>query len=327
MKILILTGGASPERSVALRSADAVARALTESGQSVAVLDILRPIKQKELVFYTDYTDLKSALSQSLKSNKDVARELHTDIFRAVKEADAVFLALHGGIGENGTVQGMLDAFGVRYSGSSMLACATAMDKLSTKNVYLQCGINTPQYTFYKKDDVKAPIPPKYPCVVKPANGGSSIGVSFVYSPSALKIAVETALKDSDTVLMEERIVGRELSVSVLNDKALAVTEIIPKNSFYDYESKYKLGASGEITPAPLSKDIYGRAMRIAENAHKALKMRNFSRTDLILSEECGEIFALETNALPGMTETSILPQAALFCGINMSDLCLKMLL
>ena len=115
MKVLILTGGASSERDVALRSADAVARALIESGQSVAVTDIIRPIRQRDLIFYTDYKELKNAFTQSLKSIKDVASELHTDIFKAVNAADAVFLALHGGIGENGTVQGMLDAFGVRF--------------------------------------------------------------------------------------------------------------------------------------------------------------------------------------------------------------------
>jgi D-alanine-D-alanine ligase len=240
--------------------------------------------------------------------------------------ADTVFPALHGGIGENGHLAALLDILGISYAGSSAKALAVTMNKADTKIYYENASILTPSYTVYKKEMKKTPCPPRYPCVVKPATAGSSIGVCFVCSENELCGAVENALKESDTVIIEERIYGRELSVSVLENKAIAVTEIIPGGAYYDYDSKYLYGGSREITPAPIPLNITLKALKIAENAHNALGLSGFSRTDLIMQKGTGRLYALETNALPGMTETSILPTAARSVGIEMSELVCRML-
>jgi len=322
MKILVLTGGESPEREVSMRSGAAAARALIRRGHSVAVLDTVRPLGADGIKYYSSLKELDCRLFSLTNDISAPVFPLNSDIANAVKTADRVFLALHGGIGENGRLQAMLDCLGVRYCGSGAQGCALAMDKIKTKLLYEQCGILTPRFTVYVDGQKKPPVPPCYPCVVKPADSGSSIGISFVFSPCGLDEAMKKALSVCKSVILEERILGRELSVSVLDDGPLAVTEIIPKSAYYDYASKYKNGGAREITPAPLDKKLYTRAMRIAKNAHSALGLKNFSRTDLILKNGTELLYALETNALPGLTETSILPQAALTEGIDFGELC-----
>lgn len=324
MKILVLTGGESAEREVAIRSGEAVASALIDRGHAVAMLDTVRGADS--VTFYNDKTAMLEQLYSTI-SVRNARAQIHPSVLRLCKEADCVFPALHGGSGEDGTLQAMLDSVSARYSGSGHLACAISMDKALTKTAYADASILTPGFTLYKKGQKSPPIPPCYPCVVKPCDGGSSIGVSFVFAPCGLDGALKKALAVSDTVMLERMVIGRELSVSVLENEPLAVTEIIPKRSFFDYESKYKSGGAEEITPAPLPRDIYDRAMRIAKNAHDALRMRNFSRTDIIFEEQTALLYALETNALPGMTETSILPQAAKHRGIGYGELCERMLL
>ena len=323
MNIIVLTGGESPEREVALRSGYAAANAFIENGHRVALIDTVRPLPNGA-VYFDSFEKLTSAFESILSFEQRCP--IHPDVISACEGADKVFLALHGGIGENGRLQAMLDCFGISYCGSGAEGCALAMDKLKTKLVYNESGILTPAFTYYKKGSERKPVPPCYPCVIKPTDTGSSIGISFVFSPVGLKEAVEKALMLCDTVLLEERIVGREFSVSVLENRALAVTEIIPSSSFYDYDSKYKKGLAREITPAKLPKDIYNKALRIAEKAHVSLGLTNFSRTDLILKNNTEMFYALETNALPGLTKTSILPQAALSGGITFNQMCEKML-
>ena len=324
MNILVLTGGESPERDVSLRSGVAAARAFIENGHRVALIDTVRPICERKPLYFDSISELESAFTESLKS--EPLYPLHPDIINVCKSADKIFPALHGGIGENGILQAALECFGISYCGSNTEGCALAMDKIKTKIIYGESGILTPNFTFYEKGSARKPIPPCYPCVVKPADTGSSIGISFVFSPASLNGAVKNALAHCDKVIFEERIVGREFSVSVLGNEPLAVTEIIPHNSFYDYESKYKNGGAREITPAPLDSNLYKKALNIAKKAHKALGLNNFSRTDLILKSGTSMLYALETNALPGLTETSILPQAALSKGISFNQMCEIML-
>lgn len=313
-------GGDGPERQVSLRSGEAVAYALADAGHAVCALDTLKGGKP---YFTRDREELKRWIVRHGECPIAFSA-LAPDITESASSADVTFIALHGGIGENGTLQAIFDAHGIKYCGSGPTACALAMDKRLTKMIYESAAIPTPPYTVFKKGDTGA-VPPCYPCIVKPTNGGSSIGVCPVFSPIGLKRALSNAFSVCENVIIEKLISGRELSVSVLCDEPLAVTEII-SDGFYGYENKYKKGGAREITPALVDKELYSRAMRIAKNAHRALGMRGFSRTDIMLDEETGQLYALETNAIPGMTETSILPSAAASRGISLPHLCELML-
>ncbi len=324
MNILILTGGESGERDVAVKSGLAVAQSFTKSGHKVALVDTLRCPTLEDFKF----SDIPSEVLGSFKGrqNQSPVTPLDPLIFKLLPLADKVFPALHGGIGENGRLAAMLECLKIKYSGSSPEALFSAMDKLQSKLIYESASVLTPNYTVYAKKSRKKAIPPKYPCIVKPINGGSSLGVSIANTETELNNAIERAFSLCDTVILEEKILGREFSVCVLCDKALSVTEIIPENAFFDYESKYIHGGAREITPAPLSKELYERAKRIALCAHKALGLKNFSRTDLILKKGSSLFYTLETNALPGLTKNSILPSASRIYGINFDTLCEKML-
>ena len=327
MKIAVLAGGISPEREVSLCSGKMIAAALTSRGHSVALLD---PSKESPVLreqFFRTYDEIEKnspVFDKSPPPENGVS--ITESVLGLLKSAQRVFLALHGGDGENGNIQALLGALGIVYNGSPPSACAVAMDKILTKKLFAASGILTPEYTVYLKGQRTPPLPPRYPCVVKPANGGSSVGVSFVMRPFGLEEAVEKALGQCERVLLESAVFGRELTVGVLRDNPLAVTEINPKNGFYDYNNKYIFGRTEEITPAPLSDELTARAMRIALKAHQAVGMRNFSRTDFILEQETGLLYALEINALPGMTATSLLPQAAKYRGIDYASLCEQML-
>ena len=241
------------------------------------------------------------------------------------KMADAVFIMLHGGMGENGRLQALFECLGIKYFGSSPEGSAVAMDKLRAKQIFESVGILTPIYTVYRKNDKRPPVPPRFPCVVKPANEGSSVGVSFVKTREQLSESVKNAMKKCDTVLLEAAVKGREFTVGVLEDKALAVTEIIAHDGFYDYESKYTPGKTEEITPANISKELTKRVLKLALKVHKALGLSNFCRVDIMIEDKTNLIYVLEANTIPGMTATSLLPQAAEYKGIDFLQLCKKM--
>lgn len=257
---------------------------------------------------------------------RNQTRALITDsVISLCREADAVFICLHGGIGENGRLGALLECLGIKYFGSPPEGSADAMDKLRSKRIFESVGIPTPIYTVYSKNQNKPPMPPRFPCVVKPTGEGSSVGVTLVKTPKELTVAINAALKTSDTVLMEAEIKGREITVGILDDKPLAVTEIIPKDGFYDYKSKYTAGKTLEITPAVLPDELTARAMCLAERTHRALGLSGFSRVDMMIENKTGLIYVLEANTVPGMTATSLLPLAAEYRGIDFTELCRKM--
>lgn len=323
MKITVLAGGNSPERQVSERSGIAVVSALISKGFDVALIDPIREYSINDDCFFNS---VKPALDFfTFPPIKEGIHITHSAI-ELCKKSDKVFIALHGGIGENGRLSAFFDCLGINYTGSSPEALAISMDKILSKQIFSYFGILTPEFTVWKKGDRPSPLPPRYPCFVKPANGGSSLGASLVMRPFEMKKAVETALKYCDNVLIETAVFGRELTVSVLNDKPLAVTEIVKDGVFFDYRSKYTKNAAKELTPAPLPQDIYDKAMKIALNAHRALRMKNFSRTDMIFDSETSLLYVLETNAVPGLTNESILPSAANAVGIDFEDLCIRML-
>lgn len=337
---MVLAGGRGSERDVSVASGKRVAEALCRLKLKTALIDPISEVLVSEGHFCSDFGKLTEV--SSLFYNADgKARKKRSDLIKPrlggdggcitesvielCKTADAVFIMLHGGIGENGRLQALFETLGIKYFGSSPEGSAAAMDKVLSKRIFESVGILTPLYTVYVRGGEGLPVPPRYPCVVKPASEGSSVGVTPVRSPEELKSAVNRALESCDKVIMEEMIKGREITVGMLSDKALAVTEIVPKGGFYDYESKYTAGKTLEITPARLSEKLTCRAMRLAERVHTALGLSGFSRIDMIVESKTDLIYVLEANTVPGMTKTSLLPLAAEYAGIGFTELCGKM--
>lgn len=338
-KILVLAGGSGSEREVSVASGKRVAEALCSLGIMTALEDPIRDISPSEERFCSDIGEIMRISSLFDGSGCDAAKPLAPEnrnigkdspyitdgVIALCRAADAVFIMLHGGMGESGRFQALFECLGIKYFGSSPEGSALAMDKLLTKRMLESTGVMTPPYTVYVKGQMRAPCPPRYPCVVKPSSEGSSVGVTPVRCPQELTQAVKVALNGGDTVLMEAMIRGRELTVGVLSDRAIAVTEIIPKGGFYDYESKYTAGKTLEMTPARISPELTHRAMRLAERVHAALGLSGFSRVDMIVEERTELIYVLEANTVPGMTETSLLPQAAAYAGMDIGELCKRM--
>jgi D-alanine-D-alanine ligase len=238
------------------------------------------------------------------------------------KDVDVIFLALHGGTGEDGTIQAFLDLTGVPYTGSGHAGSANAMDKDIAKRLYRAAGIPTPQWRMAPVDPSEVEERLGYPLVVKPNTQGSTIGLTIVYDPEHLNSAINTAYKYGSEVMIEQFIPGREFTVGVLAEKALAVGEIIPKRAdIFDYASKYQTDGAEEIFPARITPEQTATIQDLAIRAHKALKLRDYSRSDFRLDEQ-GRFWCLETNTLPGMTATSLLPKSAAAVGIRFPDLC-----
>ncbi len=254
-----------------------------------------------------------------------------TDLSRLVADAhriDAALIILHGAFGEDGTVQGLLDLLKIPYQGSGVLGSAVAMNKLAAKRLYAQAGLPIPGYTVAWRDarlDVEGIVRHLgTPLVIKPVVGGSSVGITIVRRPEDLQAAAEAAYEHDPSVLIEAYIEGTEITGGVIgNDglQALPIIEIVPNPSheFFDYTAKYTPGVTEEICPARIDAELTAAAQRLAIEAHRALFCRGYSRTDMILRGR--EIFILETNTIPGMTATSLLPQAARSAGISFSQL------
>lgn len=299
MTVALLCGGASEEREISLASGAGAKAALEEAGFTVQVFD----------------PSVRADLEALVKGSFDVA-----------------FLCLHGKYGEDGTVQGLLEVLGIPYIGSGVWSSATAIDKIKAKVFYRYHGIDTPaSLTMYGKPSLSgAEIVEQLgsPVVVKPANEGSALGVHIVETPEQVDDAVAEAFQHDTEVLVETYIKGDEFTVSVLgNDEpfALPVIKIVPSAEFYDYESKYAPGGSQHLCPAPISDEDTKRLQETALAAHKALGCRGVSRTDIIM-DESGRCWTLETNTVPGMTGTSLLPDAGRAAGISFPELCTRLI-
>lgn len=326
MKIVVLAGGMSPERDVSLSSGALIATALMERGHSVALADVYKPINSTEIdkMFRSEgkYEYRVPASEPDLdKLKKDFGegeRLIGRGIIELCEKADAVFLALHGGMGEDGRIEALLESCGIKHSGSDYASCHLAMDKALTKAIFESNGIPTPKWNLYCDEDISE-IPT--PCVVKPCGCGSSVGVTIVETPRELEKAISLAKSYGAKVMIEEKITGREFSVGILGGKALPAIEIIPKTGFYDYKNKYQAGATEEICPADLTESQAEEMGRIALRAHNALGLGMYSRLDFLMDRD-GNFFCLEANALPGMTPSSLLPQEAKAAGIDYITLC-----
>lgn len=237
--------------------------------------------------------------------------------------SDVVFIALHGSSGENGQLQAVFDSYGIKYTGSGYIGCLLAMDKDISKKLMVQDNIKTARWNTY---NLAGENPPdfsdvKYPCVVKPCSCGSSVGISIINDHNELNAAINAVRIYEDTVLIEDKINGREFSIGVLGGKALPPIEIIPKSGFYDYKNKYQSEMTHEICPADITPEVDSLLRESALRVHKALRLGYYSRIDFILDSE-GTPWCLEANTLPGMTPTSLLPQEAKAEGIAYKELC-----
>src|SRR5262245_6274597 len=323
MKVTVLTGGSSEERDVAFASAVQIVAALRERGHQVAVVDTVTGVlSQKE-----EREVLRGSVGTTPPSTRElVARERAfllsgLGAMREVQEADVLFLALHGGRGEDGTVQALLDTIGVPYTGSRSLGSALAMDKDVSKRLFRDAGVPTAPWLMapVSAGDVTKEL--GWPVVVKPSKQGSTVGLTVVKRPEDLEAAVWYASEFDDEVMIEQFVPGRELTVGILEGQALPVGEIIPKHEIFDYECKYTQGMSEEIFPADVSESVAAEAGRLSVISHRVLKLGGYSRVDFRLTPD-GGLFCLEVNTLPGLTSASLLPKAALAAGIEFADLC-----
>ncbi len=298
--IVVLMGGISPEREVSLQSGKAVANALAKTNSNVIKIIV----------------------------NDDMVNELDN------YKIDIAFIALHGYFGEDGGIQEILESKGIFYTGSDISASRLAMNKVESKDIFRKNNIPTPDYfktsTEQSMSEITINIKNlKLPVVTKPVSNGSSIGISIINEYAGIIDAIEHTGRYSKDILIEEYIEGRELAVSILDDKALPVIEIKTSTAFYDYDAKYKsnntqyiiLESADETSERALSHSVYERVQELAVRAHNSLDCRNFSRVDMILSKD-DEIYVLEVNTIPGFTERSLLPKAAAAANISFVELC-----
>jgi D-alanine-D-alanine ligase len=322
MRIAVLFGGNSSERDVSIASGAQVAKALRQIGHQVVAVDTFRGI----LTDQEQATLLARGVAPAPPDDRDL-RVIRAKTGSIVQpsyfvDADVVFLALHGGTGEDGTIQSVFDAAGVCYTGSNHVGSAAAMDKDLAKRLLLAAEIPTPPWLMAPVEQEAAIRELGLPLVVKPNKQGSTVGLTVVKSATELEAAITEAYRFDDEVMLEQFVPGREFTVGVLGERALAVGEIIPRCSeIFDYESKYQAGGAEEIFPATLSVEQTLTLQHLALRVHRALKLRDYSRTDFRMNE-AGQFWCLEANTLPGMTNRSLLPQSAAAVGIAFPDLC-----
>ncbi len=299
-KIAVLMGGVSNERDVSLRSGEAVVAALRMEGLEAAGIDVRTD----------DFAEIQSRLLE--------------------EKADIVFIALHGRLGEDGKIQSMLESIPLPYTGSGVAASAVCFNKLLANKVLESFDVPVPRYSFMHgsaNNGSKAP-PFGFPMVVKPASGGSAIGVTIARDGERLKSAMQTAFAEDKNIIIDEFIKGRELTVSVIGNgdlKILPLTEITTDEEFYNYKAKYVPGKSAHIVPARLLDEERQAVESCAEKTYRVLGCRGFARIDIILSED-GVPYVLDVNTVPGLTSTSLFPESALAAGISPGKLFMDLL-
>ena len=360
MNIIVLAGGFCTERDVSLASGGQICKALLNKGHNSFLLDAFlglpaAPNNLKE-VFTLPGNGLEIATKISrVEPDLNEIKKLRTsdlhcffgpNVIELCQLADIVFIALHGGEGEDGRVQAAFDLLGIRYTGSNHVGCTISMDKGLTKEIFTAAGISTPKGIILDKRNKHLPILNEtfldtsncspvqgvsptdlpvislnLPLVIKPCNGGSSIGVYIARTSKEYEDALDKAFGYEDEVIIEEYIEGREFSCGILAGKALPPIEIIPKVGFFDYVNKYQEGATAEICPAVLDYNKTEEIKELALKSFQTLKLQIYGRIDFMLSND-GTLYCLEVNSLPGMAPTSLLPKEALSIGMSYDDLC-----
>jgi D-alanine-D-alanine ligase len=345
VRIVVLMGGNTSEREVSLRSGAGVARALQSLGHEAVLLDtgtgkLLKDANEAMALGSGTAAQHAAAGSGSAGAHGaggDLpvvrgAESLDSYVRSIPRTADLIFIALHGGDGENGTLQALLDLAGIPYTGSGVLSSALAMDKVMSKRIFKVEGIPTPEWVErWAPEDPAAPWNPDltreeldrlggFPLVVKPNEEGSSVGISLVQKASELRPALDLARRYGRLVLIESFIEGRELTVGVIDDRALPVVEVIPQEGWYDYAHKYTSGASRYEVPAAIAPEMSERLFDLSLKACRALRCRGVARVDFRLGED-GVAHCLEVNTVPGLTELSLVPKAAAAAGMSYPEL------
>jgi D-alanine-D-alanine ligase len=298
VKVAVLKGGPSLERQVSLRSGARVEDALERLGHDVVPIDV----------------------------GADLIEQLEAT------RPDVAFLAVHGRGGEDGTVQELLDIVGVPYTGSGVLACMRAIDKVLTKHLLVDAGLPTPDFfafseTAFKELGAAEALPAieerlAFPIVVKPAAQGSALGVKFARTAQDVPAALVAAFSYDSRVLLERHVDGRDVAVSILDGQPLPIVEAVPREEdFYDFEARYEIGRTDFVCPAELPPDLTARTHELALKTYQLLGCRGFARVDLMIEDGTGEPLVLEVNAIPGLTETSLLPMAAEASGISFDEM------
>jgi D-alanine-D-alanine ligase len=320
LRIAVLMGGTSAERDVSLASGIRITEALRARGHDVVAVDtvagLLTSADEQRLLAGGVVKTVPPDTKALIRMNAAMQGTL-----RSLPAADVLFLALHGGQGEDGTLQALLDLTGVPYTGSGHLASALAMDKDLSKHLFRAAGVPTADWLMAPVTSKQVEATLGFPVIVKPSKQGSTVGLSIVRKPAELQPAIDEAFIHDDEVMIEQFIAGRELTVGILGDAALPVGEIISKHEIYDYECKYTPGMAVEEFPANLTDDETTTVQTLAQKAFSALKLRGYARIDFRMSTD-GTFYCLEANTLPGMTQTSLIPQAAAAAGISFPELC-----
>ncbi|TLD71836.1 D-alanine--D-alanine ligase [Phragmitibacter flavus] len=322
MKVAVLFGGTSEERDVSLASGGQIIQALRVAGHEVLAIDTARG--------FLSAPEVEALIAAKVDPLPPDEKALATMQNQALAIAnapdlaavDVVMLALHGGSGEDGSVQAFLKMLGIPYTGSGHRGSAVAMDKDMSKHLLRAAGVPTAEWLMAPASAEQVENALGFPVVVKPNKQGSTVGLTIVREPGLLESAIAEANKYDDEVMIERFIAGRELTVGILDGQALAVGEIRPLNAeIFDYASKYQAGGAEEIFPAPLSAELTLEVQRLGVLTHRALKLDCYSRVDFRLTDD-DQLYCLEANTLPGMTATSLLPQSAAAVGISFTELC-----
>ncbi len=333
-------GGLSPERNVSLSSGSLIAAALRRRGHEVMALDLYVGVPEEicdvNLLFTTQQQNNVTVpkglpdLDAIIAENGGRSDEIGPRVIDACRAADCTFLALHGATGENGQLQAMLDAYGIPYTGSGYIGSMLAMDKDIAKIILRAAGILTPDWvrvdTLQAYDISSIISAVGLPAVIKPCSSGSSVGVFMADTADELCSALKSAAEYERYVLVEKRIIGRELTCAYFDGEALPPVEIIPEADFYDYLRKYQANATREICPAPIGDTATQTVYEATKRGFAALRLDGYARFDYILDTD-GRAWCLEANTLPGMTPTSLLPQEAAAKGMGYDELCEKIAL
>ncbi len=318
ISIAILVGGTSPERAVSKESGKAMYEAVKTLGYKVRLVDPGYGLNQP-----TKIEDFFNDCEYGILSNENIISSINSPLFN---EVDLALLALHGKWGEDGIIQSLLELKGTKYTGSGVLGSSLSMDKAKSKIIFNHFGVSTPKWIetdrYVNLAELNTQILDsiKYPCIVKPNDQGSTIGLSKCNAPDELEECIKLASQFSIGILLEEYIVGKELAVGIVKDVELPILEIIPKHELYDYECKYTDGMCEYIVPASLDKAVEQELQKQAFLAFDSLGCKDYSRVDFRVTEE-GKPYCFEVNTLPGMTSHSLLPKMAKATGISFEEL------